>query len=151
MLTTPMTAGIGATWENGAPGARMGPRGRSANCGTGLSAQCVRLRSEINPDRCRKYTRVQAVNERPFPVKGMSLLQLLSNSENNWPAAPQPPRASFREQHCPSRHSRSQHTAALRIRQSAKWAPWPKQASVPKRNNIGVVSQYSVVLKRAIT
>ena len=25
-----------------------GPRGRSANCGNGLSAQCVRLRSEIN-------------------------------------------------------------------------------------------------------
>ena len=35
-------------WENGAPGARMGPRGRSASCGNGLSAQCVRLRSEIN-------------------------------------------------------------------------------------------------------
>ena len=25
-----------------------GPRGRSANCGNGLFAQCVRLRSEIN-------------------------------------------------------------------------------------------------------
>lgn len=25
-------------WENGAPGARMGPRGRSASCGNGLSA-----------------------------------------------------------------------------------------------------------------
>lgn len=36
-------------WENGAPGARMGPRGRSASCGNGLSAQSVRLRSEINP------------------------------------------------------------------------------------------------------
>ena len=36
-------------WENGAPGAREGPRGRSANCGNGLSAQSVRLRSEINP------------------------------------------------------------------------------------------------------
>ena len=35
-------------WENGAPGAREGPRGRSASCGNGLSAQCVRLRSEIN-------------------------------------------------------------------------------------------------------
>lgn len=36
-------------WENGAPGPQEGPRGRSANCGNGLSAQCVRLRSEINP------------------------------------------------------------------------------------------------------
>ena len=35
-------------WENAAPTARMGPRGRSANCGNGLFAQCVRLRSEIN-------------------------------------------------------------------------------------------------------
>ena len=35
-------------WENGASGAREGPRGRSANCGNGLFAQCVRLRSEIN-------------------------------------------------------------------------------------------------------
>ena len=35
-------------WENGAPGARMGPRGRSASCGNGLFTQCVRLRSEIN-------------------------------------------------------------------------------------------------------
>ena len=35
-------------WENGAPGPREGPRGRSANCGNGLFAQCVRLRSEIN-------------------------------------------------------------------------------------------------------
>ena len=35
-------------WENAAPGAREGPRGRSANCGNGLFAQCVRLRSEIN-------------------------------------------------------------------------------------------------------
>ena len=34
--------------ENGAPGAREGPRGRSASCGNGLSAQRVRLRSEIN-------------------------------------------------------------------------------------------------------
>ena len=36
-------------WENGAPGPQEGPRGRSANCGNGLSAQSVRLRSEINP------------------------------------------------------------------------------------------------------
>ena len=35
-------------WENAAPGSRMGPRGRSASCGNGLSAQSVRLRSEIN-------------------------------------------------------------------------------------------------------
>ena len=35
-------------WKNGASGAREGPRGRSADCGNGLSAQCVRLRSEIN-------------------------------------------------------------------------------------------------------
>ena len=38
-------------WENGAPGAREGPRGRSASCGNGLSAQSVRLRSEINRTR----------------------------------------------------------------------------------------------------
>ena len=37
-------------WENAAPGSREGPRGRSANCGNGLFAQCVRLRSEINPN-----------------------------------------------------------------------------------------------------
>lgn len=36
-------------WENGAPGSRIGPRGRSVNCGSVPSAQCVRLRSEINP------------------------------------------------------------------------------------------------------
>lgn len=36
-------------WENGAPGPREGQRGRSANCENGLFAQCVRLRSEINP------------------------------------------------------------------------------------------------------
>ena len=35
-------------WENGAPGPQEGPRGRSSNCGNGLFAQCVRLRSEIN-------------------------------------------------------------------------------------------------------
>ena len=38
-------------WENGAPGPQEGPRGRSANCGNGLFAQCVRLRSEINQVR----------------------------------------------------------------------------------------------------
>ena len=45
-------------WENGAPGARMGPRGRSASCGNGLFAQCVRLRSEINQfvGICRSFT-----------------------------------------------------------------------------------------------
>ena len=36
-------------WENGAPGPREGQRGRSARCGNGLFAQCVRLRSDINP------------------------------------------------------------------------------------------------------
>lgn len=36
------------SWENVAPGSRMGPRGRSAYCGNKLSAQYVRLRSEIN-------------------------------------------------------------------------------------------------------
>ena len=35
-------------WENAAPGAWEGHRGRSANCGNGLSAQCVRLRLEID-------------------------------------------------------------------------------------------------------
>ena len=35
-------------WENAAPGARIGPRGRSVNCGSVPSAQCVRLGSEIN-------------------------------------------------------------------------------------------------------
>ena len=40
-------------WENGAPGPQEGPRGRSANCGNGLSAQCVRLRSEITPTPAR--------------------------------------------------------------------------------------------------
>ena len=42
-------------WENAAPGAREGPRGRSANCGNGLFAQCVRLRSEINQVKSNKY------------------------------------------------------------------------------------------------
>ena len=32
------------------PRAPGGPRGRSARCGNGLFAQCVRLRSEINPN-----------------------------------------------------------------------------------------------------
>ena len=36
-------------WENAAPESREGTRGRSAGCGNGLSDQCVRLRSEINP------------------------------------------------------------------------------------------------------
>ena len=36
-------------WGNAAPGPQEGPRGRSASCGNGLFAQCVRLRSEINP------------------------------------------------------------------------------------------------------
>ena len=40
-------------WENGAPGPQEGPRGRSANCGNGLSAQSVRLRSEINLPEAR--------------------------------------------------------------------------------------------------
>ena len=49
-------------WENAAPGPREGPRGRSANCGNGLFAQCVRLRSEINrlsatPERSDGLTR----------------------------------------------------------------------------------------------
>ena len=43
-------------WENGAPGARMGPRGRSASCGNGLSAQRVRLRSEINQRLVKRDT-----------------------------------------------------------------------------------------------
>jgi|GEM_PF-6866301 len=38
-------------WENAAPGAREGPRGRSGSCGNVLSAQCVRLRSEINHEQ----------------------------------------------------------------------------------------------------
>ena len=44
-------------WENGAPGPQEGPRGRSANCGSEPSAQCVRLRSEINltPLNARLY------------------------------------------------------------------------------------------------
>mgnify|MGYP007007880972 CR=1 FL=1 len=41
-------------WENGAPGPQEGPRGRSARCGNGLFAQCVRLRSEINQDSIAK-------------------------------------------------------------------------------------------------
>ena len=46
-------------WENGAPGPREGQRGRSARCGNGLFAQCVRLRSEINlPVRGTSFTAV---------------------------------------------------------------------------------------------
>ena len=33
----------------------MGPRGRSASCGNGLFAQCVRLRSEINHTNVHIY------------------------------------------------------------------------------------------------
>ena len=44
-------------WENGAPGPQEGPRGRSANCGNGLFAQCVRLRSEINHRDSYDFTR----------------------------------------------------------------------------------------------
>ena len=44
-------------WENGAPGPQEGPRGRSAKCGNGLFAQCVRLRSEIN-QRARRRGRL---------------------------------------------------------------------------------------------
>ena len=40
---------VNQEYRNGAPGPREGPRGRSARCGNGLFAQCVRLRSEINP------------------------------------------------------------------------------------------------------
>ena len=40
---------VPSTGKTAPPGAREGPRGRSANCGNGLFAQCVRLRSEINP------------------------------------------------------------------------------------------------------
>ena len=36
-------------WENAAPESREGTRGGSAGYGNGLSDQCVRLRSEINP------------------------------------------------------------------------------------------------------
>lgn len=49
-------------WENAAPGARIGPRGRSVNCGSVPSAQCVRLGSEINrieihePDSLEEYS-----------------------------------------------------------------------------------------------
>lgn len=39
-------------WENAAPGALEGPRGRTADCVNGLSAQCVRLRLEIKPRQC---------------------------------------------------------------------------------------------------
>ena len=49
-------------WENAAPAARMGPRGRSVNCGNGLSAQRVRLRSEIN--LCYRSSFIVHVHER---------------------------------------------------------------------------------------
>lgn len=39
---------VNQEYRNGAPGPREGLRGRSANCGYDLFAQCVRLRSEIN-------------------------------------------------------------------------------------------------------
>ena len=55
-------------WENGAPGAREGPRGRSASCGNGLFAQCVRLRSEIN----RRIIPIMAIAKyvNYFPIGG---------------------------------------------------------------------------------
>ena len=39
---------VNQEYRNGAPGPREGLRGRSANCGYDLFAQCVRPRSEIN-------------------------------------------------------------------------------------------------------
>lgn len=39
---------VNQEYRNGAPGPREGLRGRSANCGCDLFAQCVRLRSDIN-------------------------------------------------------------------------------------------------------
>lgn len=39
---------VNQEYRNGAPGPREGLRGRSANCGYDLFAQCVRLRSETN-------------------------------------------------------------------------------------------------------
>ena len=39
---------VNQEYRNGAPGPWEGLRGRSANCGYDLFAQCVRLRSEIN-------------------------------------------------------------------------------------------------------
>lgn len=60
-------------WENGAPGPREGQRGRSARCGNGLFAQCVRLRSEINPhSACREDAEaVAALIEEQVPqLKG---------------------------------------------------------------------------------
>ena len=54
-------------WENGAPGPREGQRGRSARCGNGLFAQCVRLRSEINLGASSEKTDAEG-NERDAPV-----------------------------------------------------------------------------------
>ena len=53
-------------WENAAPGSRMGPRGRSANCGNGLSAQYVRLRSEINRTLVGEVIFLKPLMERLF-------------------------------------------------------------------------------------
>ena len=50
-------------WENAVSGALMGPRGRSANCGNGLFAQCVRLRSEINQIQSNWPNLVQPVKD----------------------------------------------------------------------------------------
>ena len=59
MATGPIETHLHCTfnWENGAPGPQEGPRGRSANCGNGLFAQCVRLRSEINRRQHSRYGR----------------------------------------------------------------------------------------------
>ena len=61
-------------WENGAPGAREGPRGRSVNCGSVPSAQCVRLRPEINPRAAweRSRPRMQARERAPKPRDALS-------------------------------------------------------------------------------
>ena len=54
-------------WENAAPGAREGPRGRSGSCGNVLSAQCVRLRSEINLNgKLRSMFHSAKINWQPF-------------------------------------------------------------------------------------
>ena len=54
-------------WESAAPAARMGPRGRSVNCGNGLFAQCVRLRSEINQNQRRGNGRALMKNRECMP------------------------------------------------------------------------------------
>lgn len=56
-------------WENAAPGFRMGPRGRSANCGNGLSAQYVRLRSEINRTLVGEANFFETPDEEVFHIK----------------------------------------------------------------------------------